>query len=128
MRNHPDTAMAYDKFTPLPHVAELQRGGRPRPAVNRDAAVHDRGPRLNPFLVEMDEGLLIRRDVKSFGKDPVRRSGSELRFSLAHQFRPVQTQMSNQAVHHFWRWPGDFDAGVAGVGPLLANFDVQNLE
>ena len=101
MGNNPDTAVANDKFHPLPNVTKLQGGGSLRPAVNGDSTVHDRGPDLDPSPIEMDEGLLVGRDVEVLRKHPFSGGRSKLNVSLTNQLGAVQTQPADEVIHDF---------------------------
>ena len=101
MGNNADTAVTNDKFHPLANVTKLQGGGSLRPAVNGDSTVHDRGPDLDPSPIEMDEGLLVGRDVEVLRKHPFSGGRSKLNVSLTNQLGAVQTQPADEVIHDF---------------------------
>src|SRR5207245_1409198 len=98
MGNNADTAVANDKFHPLPNVTKLQRGGSLQPAVNGDSTVHDRGPDLDPSSLEMDEGLLVGRDVEVLRKHAFGGGRSQLNFSLTNHLGAMQTQPADEVI------------------------------
>ena len=88
-RNNPNSLMARYNFIALFDVEEFYRARGCFASINRDGTVDHHWLHLDLFALQPDECLLVRRNVKIVGEDPIGRRTPQLGFRFLHDFGPM---------------------------------------
>ena len=105
--------------------------GRPAQSLwlfDNNSAVHLLVGDFDPMPVQSNLGPLVSRTIKALGEGTVHVGRGEPAVLLGRGDRSMVGDLGQDVLHPFFVWSTDFDHGVAGVVPRLANGDVRDPE
>src|SRR5437899_167772 len=108
---------------PFSNFVKLYCRGAACLSIGHDSAILDRWNHFDLASVEVDKGLLIRRDVKVRRKNSVAGCRGKPYVNLLRNFRTMLPQSQHEFIERLVRRAGNFDPGVTLVGATFTNFD-----
>ena len=127
-RHHAHALVTHHNLVAFAHVEKFYRPGGAFFSINSNRAIHHGGLHFDLLAVKPDESLLVSRHVEVARKNPVCRSGGELRIRVLGDFGAVLSQAQNQFVERFARFGRHFDSGKALIRALFADLDLADSE
>ncbi len=127
-RHHADALVADDDLHAFLHAVEFGRLRPLRDRIDNDGAVHQRRLDFHFAIFQLNESLLVGRDVKSLRINAVGWRRGQLHTLSFHHLGAVLPEPQDEFVEFVGAGRGDLNPSKTLIRPLLANPDFADLK